>query len=74
MKEKKRIQKPEMEFIQFNTTDVITTSGGPMGVGGDTTPDYGGVTGLGGIGGMTIGGDTGGGYGGITDFGGLGNK
>lgn len=53
MKEKKKIQKPEMEFIEFNTADVITTSGGMDGVlGQQTDPGYGEVTPISGGGGL----------------------
>ena len=51
MKEKKKIQKPEMEFIKFNTADVITTSGGMDGFfGQQTDPGYGKVTSISGSG------------------------
>ena len=53
MKEKKKIQKPEMEFIEFNTADVITTSGGMDGLGQAPGEGYSDVTpiGSGGLGG-----------------------
>ena len=30
MKDEKKMLKPEIEFIEFDTADVITTSGDPM--------------------------------------------
>ena len=50
------MQKPEIEFIEFEITDVITTSG--MDIVGQKQGDYGkivaGIGNLGGIGGMPL--------------------
>lgn len=45
---KKKMQKPEIEFIKFNNTDVITTSGGMDVKDQESTGGYGGVTDFGG--------------------------
>ena len=48
----KKMQKPEIEFIKFDTTDVITTSGGMDVIDQKSGNDYGGiVSGIGGFGG-----------------------
>ena len=47
---KKKMQKPEIEFIEFGTADVITTSGGMDAEGENTDSGYGGI--IGGIGGF----------------------
>ena len=45
---KKKMLKPEIEFIEFNTTDVITTSGGMDAKGQQSITGYSKVTYLGG--------------------------
>ena len=43
MKEEKKMQKPEMEFVEFLTADVITTSGGMNAKGENQDSGYSGI-------------------------------
>lgn len=72
MKEKKIMQKPEIEVIAFDASDIIATSGTMTNAGSNTVNGYSTGLGFGGIGGgMSNGGgnteggfNTGGGFGG----------